>query len=122
MAMGKKDENKIRNGIFISFILIAVIAILLSIICLASLHPIINWLQVPAGIHQDMYTYLYYIILGLFGTFLYNYYANLLRGIGNSFIPLIFLGISVGLNVVLDVLFVVSFHGGIRGVDRKSVV
>lgn len=122
MAMGKKDENKIRNGIFISFILIAVIAILLSIICLASLHPIINWLQVPAGIHQDMYTYLYYIILGLFGTFLYNYYTNLLRGIGNSFIPLIFLGISVGLNVVLDVLFVVSFHGGIRGVAIATMI
>lgn len=122
MAMGQRDENKIRNGIFISFLFTAVIALLLSGICLVGLHPIMNWLQVPEGIQDDMYTYLYYIILGLFGTFLYNYFANLLRGIGNSFVPLIFLGISVGLNVALDFLFVVTFHEGIRGAAIATMI
>lgn len=122
MAVGQKDYDKIRNGIFLSFSLIGIISIVLSIVSSMTLHSLIQLLQVPETIHEDMYVYLHYIILGLLGTFLYNYFANLLRGIGNSVLPLLFLGVSVVLNVLLDFLFVVGFHWGIRGAAIATTI
>lgn len=122
IAMGQKDENKIRNGIFMSFTMIGFLAILLTASVIATLRPIIFLLQVPENIQEDMYTYLFYIVLGLFGTFLYNYFANLLRGIGNSVVPLLFLGGAVVLNVILDVIFVVYLHMGIRGAAVATTI
>ncbi len=122
ISIGQKNYDKIRNGIFLSFSIIGILSIVLSIISIGMLHQIIKLLKVPENIQDDMYTYLYYIILGLLGSFLYNYFANLLRGIGNSIIPLIFLGISVGLNVVLDLIFVVGFHWGIRGAAIATTI
>ncbi|MDO5520971.1 MAG: MATE family efflux transporter [bacterium] len=122
ICIGQKNYDKLRNGIFLSFTMIGVISILLSIFSIGTLHPIIRLLQVPETIHNDMYTYLFYIILGLFGTFLYNYFANLLRGIGNSVIPLLFLGLAVLLNVILDLVFVVGFHLGIKGAAIATTI
>lgn len=122
MAVGQSDKGRIRNGIFLSFTVIGAVSILLSILSLVFLPQIILVLQVPEGIRDDMYTYLFYVILGLFGTFLYNYFANLLRGIGNSVRPLVFLAVAVILNVVLDFVLVVGFRWGIRGAAIATTI
>ena len=62
-----------------------------------------------------MKQYLVVIFLGIFATFLYNYFANLLRAIGNSMVPLIFLAVSAILNVVLDLLCVIVLGWGVAG-------
>ena len=63
-----------------------------------------------------MRTYLVYVMAGFFATFLYNYYANVLRSVGNSVIPLVFLAVSVVLNIGLDLLFVIPLlRGHCRG-------
>lgn len=122
MAYGKKDLDRIRNGIFVSFSLIAAIAVLLMVILYAALHPIIGFLQVPEETRGIMYRYLFFVLIGFFATFLYNYFANILRGIGNATVPLLFLGISVVLNIFLDILFVAGLQKGIAGAAVATVI
>ena len=55
-------------------------------------------------------------------TFLYNFFANLLRSVGDSATPLVFLGISVVLNIGLDILFVVPLGMGVRGAAMATVI
>lgn len=62
-----------------------------------------------------MEEYVFVIFFGIFFVFLYNYFAFLLRAVGNSVIPLCFLGSSALMNVGLDLLFVMRFGWGIRG-------
>lgn len=69
-----------------------------------------------------MKVYLAYVFIGFFATFIYNYISNVLRAIGNSVIPLIFLGVSVVLNVFLDILFVAVLKMGIMGAAVATVI
>ena len=83
---------------------------------------IMKILQVPYDIQGIMSEYLKWIFVGIFATFLYNYFSNLLRGIGNSVIPLVFLCISVILNIGLDLYFVLVLKQGIRGAAIATVI
>ncbi|MGN0438313.1 MAG: MATE family efflux transporter [Lachnospiraceae bacterium] len=119
---GKKDYASLKKGIFISFVLIGSIAIGLNLLALFHVDRIIILLRVPKEIRQLMRDYLVYIFMGIMATFLYNYFANLLRAVGNSFIPLLFLGISVILNIVFDLIFVLFFHWGVAGTAVATVI
>lgn len=115
VAYGQKNENKIRNGKFVSLIMIGAISLLLVGLVLWQRMGIIRLLKVPQSLQVMMSTYFYYIAYGIFASFLYNYYASLLRGIGDSVTPLIFLGISVVMNIGLDLYFIISLKKGIAG-------
>ena len=122
MAYGKKDEDTMRNGLFLSFFLIAVLTLVLSLIVYAFLPQIIAFLQVPEDIVPMIREYLWYVMLGFGATFLYNYVANAMRSIGNATTPLCFLGISVTLNIILDFYFVAGCGQGIRGAAVATVI
>ena len=79
-------------------------------------HPLMSLINTPAEIYQDSCNYLIIIFLGIIGTAGYNILAGVLRGLGDSFMPLVYLVIACLLNVVLDLLFVVVFHWGVAGV------
>lgn len=119
---GKKDFGSLQKGIFLSFLLIGGIAITLNLFVFLNVDWIIKVLQVPEEIQGMMREYLVYIFMGILAVFLYNYFANLLRAVGNSFVPLVFLGVSVVLNVVLDLVFVVKFQRGVMGTAVATVI
>ncbi len=52
---------------------------------------------------------------------LYNYFASLLRAVGNSVVPLLFLGIAAFSNIGLDLLFIICFHRGVRGAAEATI-
>lgn len=122
MAFGRKQDDAIRNGIFMS----AGIVGALTLVIIAGFYLLCDWiiglLNVPAELTADMHTYLVYVFIGFFAVFLYNYISNILRGMGNSTIPLIFLGISVALNIALDLLFVIPLGMGIMGAALATVI
>lgn len=122
MEYGKKNIEKIRNGIYISFVMILAVTVGIIIIFYGFLDEIIKMLQVPKDTVADMKVYLVYVFIGFFATFIYNYISNVLRAIGNSVIPLIFLGVSVVLNVFLDILFVAVLKMGIMGAAVATVI
>lgn len=121
MAYGRRDESAMRNGMFLSFSTTGALSLCLMLVFYLFLDPIIRLLQVPPETFADMHTYLFYVFFGFFATFLYNYFSNVLRGIGNSSIPLLFLAISVVLNVALDIYFVVCIDWGIAGAALATV-
>ncbi len=122
IAYGKKEKDAIRNGIFMSSILIAALTAAIMGGFYIFLDPIIALLRVPDKLTADMHTYLAYVFVGFFATYLYNYFSNVLRGMGNSSIPLIFLAVSVVLNVVLDLYFVIPLQMGIKGAAIATVI
>lgn len=122
VAFGERNVKKIKNGIFVSFTLIFAVTLILNFIAFWQIDGIIKILQVPNELFSMTKTYLYYVFFGIFATFIFNYFSNLLRGLGNSFIPLVFLSLSVFLNIGLDFYFVYSLHMGVKGAAVATVV
>ena len=96
-------------------------ALVLNVLVYAGIGGILWVLRVPAELQTLMKQYLLIIFLGIFATFLYNYFANLLRAIGNSMVPLVFLAVSAILNVVLDLVCVIVLGWGVAGAAGATV-
>ena len=119
---GRRDEERLKKSMVISFILIALVTIVLNIAVFLGLDGIIRLLQVTGAVAPLMHDYLWIIFWGMAATFLYNYFANLLRAVGNSVTPLLFLAVSAVLNIVLDLVFVLVFAWGIKGAAIATVI
>lgn len=119
---GRQDPDRLRNGIFQSFLLIGGLTLLLNLTVYLALDGILVFLQIPPDILGLTKEYLQWIFAGMVATFLYNFFANLLRSVGDSATPLVFLGISVVLNIGLDILFVVPLGMGVRGAAMATVI
>lgn len=119
---GAKKMDSLKNSIFVSFIMIAFITIGINIIVFLFLDPIMQLLQVPNELYDMMREYLFIIFIGISFTFLYNYISSLLRSIGDSVIPLVFLAISAILNVILDIVFVAGLQFGVAGAAIATVI
>ena len=121
MQYGSGESEKMRRSVFQSFVLIAGIALVLNLLVYLGLDGILWVLRVPEELKPLMKDYLLIIFLGITATFLYNYFANLLRAIGNSVVPLVFLAVSAILNVFLDLFCVIVLGWGIKGAAGATV-
>ncbi len=122
IRFGQKDEKGLHEGMFASFVLIASVTVLLNVLASAGLDGIIRFLQTPEEIRGMMREYLAVIFCGIAATFLYNYFASLLRAVGNSAVPLCFLAISAVLNIFLDLWFVLGLNRGVAGAAEATVI
>lgn len=122
IQFGSRNFERLKNGFFLSFLLIGGITLVLNIGVYFGMEHILWFLRVPEQVIELMREYLWYIFLGLSATFLYNYFASLLRAIGNSVVPLFFLGISAIVNIGLDLLFVLVFTWGVKGAAVATVL
>ena len=119
---GKKDIASLRSAVGHAFGLIFAVTAVSNLLVYAFLDPILRFLQIPDELYSSMRAYLVIIFAGLVATFLYNFFACLLRALGNSVAPLWFLGASAILNVGLDLLFVLRFSWGIAGAAIATVL
>ncbi|HIV96265.1 MAG TPA: MATE family efflux transporter [Candidatus Agathobaculum stercoravium] len=122
IQFGRRDTERLKNSFFLAFVLIGLAALALNALSFAGLDWIIRALQVPETVVPLMREYLFYIFFGILATFLYNYFANLLRAVGNSVVPLVFLGVSAVLNIVLDLVFVLVCRWGVAGAAVATVI
>ena len=122
MQFGKKDFDRLEQGIFMAFLLIGAVAALLNIAVYFGVDGILVFLRVPTKVNPLMRTYLLWIFAGIPAVFLYNFIANLLRAVGNSMVPLAFLGASAVLNICLDLLFIRGFSLGVAGAAAATVL
>lgn len=122
MQYGSNCMESLKKGIFLSFSIICALSLVITGIVLWQVDNITHVLRVPMEIADISRDYLVIIFLGIMATFLYNYYANLLRAVGNSLVPLVFLAVSVILNVGLDIYFVASLDWGVRGTAFATVI
>ena len=119
---GQKDHQGLKEGILASFVLLGIVTLILNVIVFAGVDWIIRVLRTPSDLVELMHEYLIVIFAGLIGIFLYNFFASLLRSLGNSVVPLVFLAVSACLNIVLDLLFVAVFHRGVAGAAEATVI
>lgn len=122
IRFGQKDDDGLKEGMCASFVLTALLTLILNILVFLLLDRIRFFLRVPGEVWGMMREYLMIIFCGIAATFLYNYFASLLRAIGNSMIPLIFLAVSAVLNIVLDLWLVLSLNQGVAGAAAATVI
>lgn len=122
IRFGERNEKQLQEDMFVSFVLIAGFMVALNILVFVLIDPIMRLLCVPQQVYGQMREYLWVIFWGIAATFFYNYFACLLRAVGNSFIPLLFLGISAVLNIVLDLFLVLFLHMGVAGAAWATVI
>ena len=96
-------------------------ALLVNLLAAVFLGPLLHLLNIEGTVLQDSIAYLSIILGGMVFTFLYNFYSNALRSIGNTVIPLVFLGVAAVMNIVLDVVFTMFLHMGIAGAAWATV-
>lgn len=119
---GKNEPQKLKSRVQVAFLLIGSISVFINVLAFVFLSGILRLLRVPDELFAMMKNYVFLILFGIFFIFLYNFFAFLLRALGNSVAPLWFLGSTVVLNVGLDVLFVVGFRCGIEGAAVATVL
>lgn len=122
IRFGEKNEDQLKEDLFVSFLFIAICAVGINLLVFAAIDPIMHLLSVPGEIYSLMRSYLWVIFAGILATFLYNYFASLLRAIGNSTVPLWFLGISAVLNIGLDLFLVLVVRMGVEGAALATVI
>lgn len=122
IRFGQRDEDGMREGVHASFVLIAVLTLVLNAVAFACLDHIRVFLRVPDVVWGMMRDYLTVIFCGIAATFLYNYFSSFLRAVGNSIVPLVFLAISSALNIVLDLWFVLGLERGVTGAAEATVI
>lgn len=119
---GEGNKRKLQESIWASFLMTGILAVILNILVFVFLDPILRLLQVPADTYQLMRNYLWVVFWGICATFLYNYFASLLRAVGESVVPLLFLAVCAVLNILLDLLFVLKFQWGVEGAAFATIL
>ena len=122
IRFGQRDEKGLKEGICASFVFIAGMTLLLNVLAFVCMDGIRPFLRVPEALWGMMRDYLAVIFCGIIATFLYNYFASLLRAVGNSVTPLVFLAVSAGLNIILDLWFVLGLVRGVAGAAEATVI
>ena len=122
IRFGQKDSLGLREEILASFTLLGIVTVVLNVLVFAGIDWIIRFLRTPDELMELMREYLIVIFAGLIGIFLYNFFASLLRSLGNSVVPLIFLAVSAVLNILLDLWFVAGLGRGVAGAAEATVI
>lgn len=119
---GAKDETGMRKSIASSTVLSIAFSVLLTAVCCLLAHQLISLMQIPQDIAQEAYDYMFVVLLGTGATIFYNAISNILRALGDSRTPLYFLVFSSILNIILDLVFILSFHMGVAGAAWATIL
>ena len=118
---GAGDLKHMKNIIFNGAVLTAVIAVIITVLCTILCPWILQVLSVQSDIYTNAYSYLMIIFLGLPFTLLYNYLSSILRAVGDSRTPFLFLAFSAVLNIFLDLFFILVAGWGCAGAAFATI-
>ena len=119
---GAKDYKTLKREVSTGMISGVVFSAVLTVVSLAAAPVLLDILQVDEAIRHEAAGYLRIILCGLVFNFIYNFFASTLRAMGDSKSPLYFLGISAGINIAGDLIFVVLFSMGTTGCAVSTVL
>ena len=119
---GQGDKTLLKKSVAGSIIIALILTAILMTASSLGLYPLMRALKTPENLLAESHSYVSTLTTFIGVMFAYNLLAGLLRGIGNSFMPLIFLIISSLTNIVLDLLFITRFQMGIRGAAVATVI
>lgn len=119
---GAEDDKNLKKALAGTYVLSAIFGVLFTVIGFVLINPLLTWTKVPLELFDESSVYLKVLILGLIASLIYNLMANLLRSVGDSTMPLVFLIISVVLNIFLDYFFIATIHKGVMGAAIATVI
>lgn len=119
---GAKDPSKLKRAVTATLLLNAITVLVLTVSVLPFLRFLLHILDTPREIFDMSYQYIFIILAGMAATISYNMCAGFMRAIGNSRTPLYFLLLSCGINICLDMLFIIRLHLGVAGTAFATVV
>ena len=119
---GAGDMKGMRKTVAGAGILSLLVGALLTVLFMAFMKPLLILMNTPEDIFADAYAYIMIVSGGILAQMLYNLLSSILRALGNSKLPLLFLVISALLNIVLDLVFIVGFGMGAKGAAVATVI
>ncbi|MCR4650029.1 MAG: MATE family efflux transporter [Lachnospiraceae bacterium] len=119
---GAHDDEKVKNTIFNTGFIMLLVPVVFGSIGYVITPWLLELLMTPAKIMADATMYVRFMCIGLLFVSMYNYIASMLRALGDSKSPLIFLIVSTIINIVLDILFIWKFNMGIMGAAVATVI
>ena len=119
---GAKRDSELRRFVATSAWLCVIFSVVITTAIVACCRPLLTLMHTPKDIFEYAYVYIVIIFLGIPTTFLYNVTAAIIRSLGDSRSPVVFLAIASGINIVLDIVFIVAFHMGVEGPALATVI
>lgn len=121
-SFGAKDFPLLRKMVTNSVWLCTFFSVVITTLMLLFCRPVLTWMNTPENIFEYAYIYIFIIFAGIPCTILYNMTAAILRALGDSKSPIIFLAISSAINIGLDLLLIIVFRMGVEGAALATVV
>ncbi len=119
---GAGDKKGLRHYEGVSVWLCAVIGIVMTAVLMLGLNPILRLMNTPDEIFGETRAYLGVLFAGILVTFAYNMLAGMLRALGDSKTPLLFLVIASVLNIILDIVFILYCNTGVAGAAYATLI
>ena len=119
---GAKKKEELSKTIGTCLALTLICGVFLMVVGPVLSGPLMRLLDTPADVYDKSVTYLTIIFLGMVGNGFFNIVSGILRGMGDSVTPLIYLIVACFLNIVLDLLFVAVLGWGVAGVAAATII
>ncbi len=119
---GAKDDKKVSEAVHSSVVMTIVLSVLFTVFGTLVSPLLLNLMKTPPDVFPESNTYLTIYIAGIAGLLIYNMGAGILRSIGDSTRPFIYLVVSALSNIILDLLFVIKFNLGVAGVAYATII
>jgi len=121
-SYGSKNEDLLKQSVAGSLMIGSIVVVILMIASYFLLWDLLELLRTPVDIIQQAYDYIIIIAMCIGVTFMYNLLSGMLRAVGNSLMPLLFLVLASILNILLDLLFVIVLGMGMKGVAIATIL
>ena len=119
---GARDYDRLHNAIETTMAMTFLFCLIFTIVGSLAVKPMLTVMSTPEDVLEDATTYLTIYFLGISGLLVYNMGSGILRSVGDTTRPLLFLILTSLLNIALDLLFVLGFRMGIAGVAWATIL
>ncbi len=119
---GAREYDWLHRAVETTIFITLVCGVLFTIIGVLMVHPMLVFMSTPDDVMESATIYLRIYFMGMMGLLVYNMGSGILRAVGDTRRPLLFLIFTSVINVILDLLFVLAFHAGIAGVAYATII
>ena len=119
---GAQEEEKLHDAIGTTMALTFLLSVIFTVVGVLGVKPMLVFMSTPDDVFSDATVYLTIYLAGISGLLIYNMGSGILRAVGDTVRPLLFLILTTIINIFLDIFFVVGLHMGVAGVAFATVI
>jgi putative MATE family efflux protein len=119
---GAEDTKGVKESYVTGIAISMIVTIVLTIISTIFARPILVLMNTPPEIINDAHSFIFVILLGIIASVFFNFFSNIIRALGDSKTPLLFLVVACILNVILELGFILILKMGVAGAAWATVI